>query len=252
MAARAVELAGFNPLILSKKRKSEMYGAQYLHRPIPGMSAVEPFVVKYVLNGSVDVYRDKVYGAGYRGQVSPEDLQETHEGWDIRTTYSNLWARFQDKIHNVPFENGHQVIDVLTAIDSAHYISSIPAPMLCVNPAHQFSSQTVWAVGDAPERGIFSPITTELNTVTCSGEKDTSWYRVANILGYHTAEWPANKRPPIEGIQQVTKPLTTNCDCHPSIHRVGRYGKWQKGVLSHEAYYETEAGLGAEVSTEGL
>lgn len=246
MAAAAAEEAGYDFKIVSKKRKSEMYGAQYLHAPIPGFSADMSFDVKYILQGTADAYRRKVYGDA-RVSVSPEDLAEDHPGWDIRSTYDLLWARYVDHIENFDFDGplvlNSFVNEVLRQGNYSHFISTVPAPLLCMNPSHAFPSQKVWAIGDAPERGIFCPITAaNLNEVICSGE-NTSWYRTANILGYRTAEWPERKRPPIEGVSLVNKPLDTNCDCLPVVHRLGRYGKWQKGVLSHTAYYETLGGL---------
>jgi hypothetical protein len=247
MAAAAAKEAGFDPMIVSKKRKSEMYGAQYLHAQIPGYSPDMSFDVNYTLFGTAEEYRRKVYGNDARVTVSPEDLPEDHEGWDIRETYNNLWMKFQEDIHDVAFESGAEVHGFVNSLLMTgafpHVLSTIPARILCINPAHQFPSQRIWAIGDAPERGIFSPIrAASLNQVICSGG-ESSWYRCANILGYVTAEWPANKRPPLEGVAPVDKPLNTNCDCLPEVHRLGRFGKWQKGVLSHTAYYETLEGL---------
>lgn len=241
-AAHAAELAGFNPIIASKKRKSEMFGAQYLHQTIPELSQ-QSFQVHYQLVGDVQGYKDKVYGPGYRGTVSPDELLGDHEGWDIRSAYDTLWMRYQDKIIELEFGSGDMVDTILQGIPASHYISTIPAPILCSDQSHGFTAQRIWSVGDAPERGIFTPIKTDLNTVVCSGSKDDSWYRKANILGYNTVEWPANKKPPLEGISAVDKPISTNCTCLPYVHRLGRYGKWIKGVLSHEAFYETYAGL---------
>lgn len=256
MAAAAAEESGYEPVIASKKRKSEMYGAQYLHAPIPGFSPDMSFDVKYSLYGTIESYRRKVYG-DIRVTVSPEDLTEDHEGWDIRQTYDNLWHHFVDYIEDTDFSGGGDIqafVDLLLRTGQfAHVLSTIPAPLLCTNPAHAFPSQKVWAIGDAPERGIFCPIKAAgLNQVICSGE-DTSWYRCANILGYTTAEWPQNKKPPYEGVALVEKPIGTNCDCLPDAHRLGRYGKWEKGVLSHTAYYETIKGLNVEAvpATEG-
>lgn len=245
-AAHAVEKADGTPIIVSRKRKSEMFGAQYLHQPIPGISD-EGFTVNYLLEGTAEGYKDKVYGPGYRGTVSPDELLGTHQGWDIRSAYDTLWTRYQSEIIHTPFQGG---ADVVTYCESAraegkigHYLSTLPNNLLCHNPSHSFSAQRVWSIGDAPERGVFSPILTELNTVVCSGDRDSSWYRKSNILGYNTVEWPDKKRPPIEDLSEVVKPIGHNCDCLPYVHRLGRYGKWTKGVLSHEAFYETYAGL---------
>lgn len=258
MAAAAAEEAGCDVTIASKKRKSEMFGAQYLHAPIPGYSPDMSFDVTYELHGTADEYRKKVYG-DTRVRVSPEELAADHEGWDIRTTYDNLWNHFQEDIEPVEFRNYLELEGFLGSVFATgsfnHFVSTIPAPLLCDNPAHAFPSQKVWAIGDAPERGIFCPISAPLNHVMCSGLPDNSWYRCANILGYKTAEWPEKKKPPYEGASLVNKPLGTNCDCLKMVHRLGRYGKWEKGVLSHQSYYETLSGLSnggfdAEVPTE--
>jgi len=246
-AAHAVILAGMKPVIISKRRKSEMFGAQYLHRPIPYVSQ-GGFEVEYRLEGTPEEYAVKVYGPNFKGRVSPEDLVGVHEAWDIRQAYSDLWIKFAPEIIPTVFNTPEELAGILEALvqelDPAHIVSSIPGPLLCQKPEeHGFLMEEVWSIGDAPERGIFSPVTSDMNTVTCSGDLNVGWYRKANILGYNTVEWPGNRRPPFEGIASVRKPIKTNCDCLPSVHRVGRYGKWTKGVLSHEAFYETYHGI---------
>lgn len=244
--AKAVEDAGFHPMIFSKKRKSEMYGAQYLHGPIPDVSPERGFTVRYSLLGSLEGYRDKVYGAGFRGNLSPEDLQPEHDAWDIRQAYNDLWSHFQERIQNIDFASPQEAVAWVSNVGSDYHsvVSTIPAPMLCHNPGHVFQAEKIYAIGDAPERGVFSPIVTPLNEVVCSGWVEDSWYRKSNILGYNTVEWSGKRpKPPLEGVADVLKPIGTTCDCLSWVHRLGRYGKWTKGVLSHEAYYETRVGL---------
>lgn len=249
-AAHAAALAGFDPIIASKKRKSEMYGAQYLHRPIPGLIEGAGFDVTYTLQGTSEIYRQKVYGKDWRGLVSPQEYaEEDHKGWDIRAAYGEAWKLYVDKIQDLPFASSTQVAGFIEAMRLKgvnHLISTIPLPMLCIDQKHGFSSQNVWAIGDAPERGIFSPITSDLNTVVCSGSWDDSWYRKSNILGYNSVEWPEKKKVPIEGVAKVVKPLENNCTCQPDVHRLGRYGLWGKGILSDSAFYETFMGLSPE------
>src|SRR4051812_38354175 len=94
-AAGAVEAAldyeGGDIAIFSRKRKSELFGAQYLHKPIPWATPPKEVTVDYRIIGEPADYKRKVYGNGWLGAVSPEDLQEPHPGWDIRETYDNLW-----------------------------------------------------------------------------------------------------------------------------------------------------------------
>lgn len=240
MAAHAATLAGHDVSVISKKRKSELFGAQYLHGPIPGMTTSAPVRVKYVLQGTSEGYKQKVYGPKSRVVVSPETLENTHDGWDIRSTYDNLWDRYEDKVIHGPSLDGPTVDLLIDRWQPEFVVSSIPAPFLCTDDTHNFRSETVWAIGDAPERGVRCPVRqAPKNTVICNGEDAPAWYRASNIFGYRTAEWPYDKRPPID-VSEVLKPLDTTCTCRPEIMRVGRYGLWRKGVLSHSSFQQVQ------------
>lgn len=236
MAAHAAAMLDHDVVIASKKRKSEMFGAQYLHAPIPVMTKGDPVEVDYILEGTPDQYREKVYGKTSRVEVSPESLSANHLAWDIRQTYDSLWRTYGSFVQNIDLSPRGEVDDMLKHLNADRVISSIPAPFLCKNDNHSFYSEEVWSIGDAPERGVFCPVQVKDNTIICDGTGDVAWYRASNVFGYHTAEWPHRRKPPVESVALVTKPLRTDCDCYPNIMRVGRYGRWQKGVLSHEAF----------------
>jgi hypothetical protein len=228
--------------IVSNKRKSEMFGAQYLHKPIPGISDLHSFVmVDYTILGTdhmsmadaIDQYRRKVYGQFWDGSVSPDELLQQHRAWDIKAAYDKLWEQWQSSIH-------HMVVHpdtVRSAIDSNKYkyiFNTIPMDRLCYQD-HTFRSIKIRAMGDAPDRGQEVPYECEPNTVVCNGMPEPSWYRISNIWGAKTVEWPFSQKVPFQHAE-VMKPLGNNCDCFPEVTRIGRYGTWQKGVLSHEAY----------------
>lgn len=245
IAAHAATLLGHSVIIASKKRKSELYGAQYLHRPIVAMTDTPPVDVRYTLDGTAADYRTKVYGSTSRVQVSPETLEEDHQAWDIRRTYDNLWNRYGPDVQNVDLGKNGDLNEMLKALEPERVYSTIPAPLLCHNDSHSFKGENVWAIGDAPERGLFSPIRVQPNTIQCNGTCDVSWYRASNVFGYATVEW-SGKKPPLEGVAELVKPLSTDCDCHPFIVRIGRYGKWTKGVLSHSAWGDVMTDLAQE------
>lgn len=226
--------------ILSIKRPSQLFGCQYLHEPIPGIDAGDRELVRYMLNGTTDQYREKVYGS-LTPPVSPQQYEGSNYAWDLRRTYGQLWEMFEDRIVDVQL-NAADFVPALSDFMPDVGISSVPAPMLCqFGDRHTFTSVKCWAIGDAPGQtvaDVFGALPSF--TVICSGEEDCSWYRACNVFGYSTVEWPGHKRkPPIEGVVEFSKPLSTNCDCLPSVLRVGRYGTWQKGILSHQAYDAT-------------
>jgi hypothetical protein len=232
-AAHALLQEGYSVEIRSKKRRSEMFGAQYLHREIPGLKA-DHTVVDYQLRGDIDGYRRKVYGDA-EVVVSPESLIGQHEAWDIRAAYWDAWDRYQDLI--TPYALTPASLMDLRLHDFKLVISSVPAPVLCHElDVHRFVAQSIWAIGDAPERGVFCPIPSPPNTVICDGTDTSGYYRISNVFGYKTAEWPDARKPPLDNIAEVHKPIRNNCNCWPDIKRVGRYGAWRKGVLSHHAY----------------
>jgi hypothetical protein len=239
MAVHAAKLAGATRVnVVSKKRKSHLYGAQYLHAPIPGMTESAPVVLRYALRGTVEGYRDKVYGGNSRVEVSPEALTTEHDAWDIRRTYDNLWNAYEALV--IDCEVGPLMVKEAVE-DFDLVINTIPRPSLCTSDAHTFQAEYVWALGDAPDRGQFVPMrrASHNNTVLCSGEPDVAWYRLARVFDHCTVEYPHLNKPPFEEVAEVTKPLSHNCDCHSDdVLHVGRYGKWQKGVLTTDAFTE--------------
>lgn len=229
--------------VFSRKRKSRLFGAQYLHKPIREVTPLESVHVNYELRGTAEQYREKVYGMMWDGTVSPEDLAERHLAWDIRKTYDRLWELYEGMI----IDTGHITFANLHEIDQGGWdiiINTIPRDRLCYR-GHVFGSTEVIAAGDAPELGIDVSATfrCEPDTVICNGEDYPSWYRMSNIFGHTTVEWPKNMRtaPPVLSAQVVQKPTYTDCSCWPGWNHTGRYGSWEKGKLSHEAYDDAYA-----------
>lgn len=227
--------------ILSRKRKSPLYGCQYLHSSIPGLQL--PFErVSYRLVGGMDGYRRKVYGEAEDVDVSPQLLEENHTAYDIRAAYDQLWEQYQGAISDFFFSRGSWRLlqERLKGRGVGLILSSLPAPVLCQeDPECKFESQSIWAMGDAPELGRWASITEDISnrTIICNGDPQVQWYRASKVFGHGTVEWPEGAAPP-HGASRVNKPIKTTCHCNPEVYRIGRYGKWEKGVLSHTAYSE--------------
>jgi len=213
-----------------------------------------------MLIGSIDGYREKVYGTDDPDiNVSPGEFEGTHKIWDLRHTYKVLWREFHHTIidHAVNQRLLHNLSD---SFDMT--FSSIPAPALCEYQdipgeiavrEHEFNYQNVWidslwygpGLDDDPFKfGDYQ------NLVICNGKKiyvgnkaQTGWYRTSLIYGNANTEWSSQAAIPdrinVPGkIFNVRKPINTTCNCWPSIVRAGRYGKWTKGVLTHHAFQE--------------
>lgn len=252
LAAHAAESKGYEVVIFTAPdfggtpRKSELWGCQYLHEPIPGVTGRgERAWVSYELAGDVEAYRAKVYGDAWQGSVSPDEFgpEEPHAAWSLRNAYDRLWTNWLPRI--VPNGMTPQSAVALAADKEAVVLCSVPAPALCLDMEnHKFPSQSIWAMGskgleDAQQR---LPYVAPDNTVLCNGNDAPRWYRAATVFGHSTLEWPAGKKPPISGVAAVSKPLSTECTCHLGDGsrwlRVGRFGQWKKGVLVHTAYFD--------------
>lgn len=226
--------AGYRVDLLAKRlQPSHLYGCQYLHAPIPGHTSLGPVKVSYRLKGTPEEYRRKVYGDSWVGAVSAEDLESHHLAWDLRQTYRSMWdSAITDPRVNLQrvdvtpqyLEKNQTQFNTYKAV-----ISTIPAIWLC-SADHDFELQYVWAVGSTRPGEVC-----EENSIVCDGTSDVNWYRHSRVFGYSTTEW-ADQPPHIFPAAKVDKPLRTNCDCFPDIIRMGRYGRWQKGILVHQVY----------------
>jgi hypothetical protein len=192
--------------------------------------------VEYMLRGTPEDYRRRVYGQMWDGTVSPEDLADDHQAWDIRETYDRLWEMYGGYVQDVEVESAG-IRGLLNSRDVDLIINTIPLPSLCYK-GHIFRGTKIIAAGDAPDMGIDvgSIYRCPPDTVICNGNPEPSWYRISNIFGHTTVEWPQSIKPPIGSAAEVIKPTEHNCDCWPDLLNVGRYGSWTKGVLSHTAY----------------
>lgn len=246
LAAHAAKLMGHSVTIFSKRIKSQMRGAQYMHRAIPELAIERPVKLAYVLHGNVEDYREKVYGdAASDLEVSPQTFAGYHEAWSIRQAYNLLWRMYQGRI--IPTDITQETIMRLMGNYDA-ILSTIPAPLLCYQDRyHHFNKVTVWIDqhwhGGNPELNLERYGTNHV--VICNGKPfdaewphQTGWYRSSLIYSQANTEWVGQsvlQFMPM-GVKAIHKPISTNCNCWPTIVRAGRYGEWRKGVLSHEAF----------------
>lgn len=248
-AAHAAKTRGAEVHIISKLRRSEMYGAQYLHSGIPGLTDDQrQGAVEYRLMGDLDDYLTKVYGPVIpeRNAISKDKLVGVYPAWDIRAAYHRAFDLYRRDVINEPLDKT-SMPNVVAEFHPALIISTVPAPSLCVMPDEvcAFDVRNIWAIGDAPERGIFAPrFSEEANVIVYNGDPSPGWYRYSLINGYASMEWPESTKPPIPEVAIVEKPVGTSCNCwmghkkYPVI-RMGRYGAWNRHGHAHQAYWRT-------------
>lgn len=243
IAAHACRLAGVHFTILSKKRKSELYGSQYLHGPIEDIvGEAEGEWVKYVNVGTPEQYRRKTHGKFWDGIIAPEDFETKHMAWDIRTAYQRLWRKYSDFVVNFDIESYAKLNHFADLALYDVVISSIPRTLWKL-PGEKFTYSQGWTMGDAPERGVFVPYEVDDMTIVCDGSESVHYNRLSKVFGYTTVEWPDHTDTSLlpGGAAKFTKPLRCETDQdnptnHPRWLHVGRFGEWQKGVVVTDAF----------------
>lgn len=241
LVAHAAAQSGHETTILSRKVRSKIGGAQYLHTNIPDLTTKEPDGhAHFEYRGTDQGYAQKVYGdpqavtswGGFMGNVPI---------WNMRRAYDELWDRYEGLIKDSDLDP--IVLETLQE-SGGLTLSTIPRTELCVNSDHSFTRQEVLIWYGRKYTG-------DRDQVIYSGHPDTPWYRFSNLFGWESIEWPARIEVDAPDLIRVKKPISTDCDCLPEIQKLGRYGRWEKKVLSHDAYWEAlrliaraEQGLG--------
>lgn len=257
LAAHACHLEKVGFAIASRKRKSQLYGSQYLHKAIPDLvSELEGQPVKYEVRGTPEEYRRKVHGKWWDGHVAPEEFEADHMAWNIREAYDRLWIKYSKRIYDYSIPTNEEMAEGKDRIAKITYdlgldpsepypfdliISTVPRSLWAL-PGEEFIYSEGWAIGDAPEEGQFVPYPCSDNTIVCDGTSEVSWTRLSKVFGYTTVEWPHHApRPPLRGVVPVVKPLhyrPASQAVNPTANwlHVGRYGEWKKGVVVTDAF----------------
>lgn len=245
LAAHAVRLAGLPTAVFSQPVKSIIGGAQFIHTNIPGITDEKPdAVITYRCEGDEPTYRQKVYGGATVPFTSFPVDGATQDAWSMPAIYDRLWKEFGGNLNEAKVTpewldaNGSRFQAV---------ISSVPLPALCRSmngeqsfhtnmPEHSFHWQVIRVVDECKRPSLPD------NTVLWSGERDIPWYRTSKLFGIGGAEYGGGRDLPFETME-LRKPVRAVCDCFPEVIKVGRFGQFRKGVLSHDGFTGALKGL---------
>jgi hypothetical protein len=243
-AAHAAVGLGAKVLIIAPKQKTPQNGPVTLQHPIPGISTSHPdgYVRQIVVGGSILDYRLKLYG-DVNVNINGDVLRLGYDTWRVQEAYDEMWDRY----HKLIEDNKVQPGDMEWIRRSCDLVvSSAPAYRLCYNgacaepgcaskPMHEFRSVPI-----ALKFGTVYPDQPD-NTIIYNARQHEPWVRSSSIFGVKVTDYKPEDCPDADLI--VQKPLGTNCDCHPKILRVGRYGKWHNLAWIDSAYTDTRAAI---------
>lgn len=235
-AAQAISNLGGEVMIFSKKRPSHIYGAQYLHQPIPDLTNDRPDGYLEVRKlGTANNYARRVYNddttrtSWYRVRDAPI--------WNLRDAYMRAWERWEPQIVNI--ELGYEDVVEFTARFPT-VISTIPRWAICYGD-HCFDSMPIRVTHTFEYTGLSDFFDKDSNVMIYNGTEHGDWYRTSMIFGHPSTEYRIAKQGS-EHLQHDKdsmlgfKVVGTTCDCHPNVKFAGRLGTWQRGVLTHHAF----------------
>lgn len=242
--------------------RSKLGGAQFLHVPLPGdLVSQEPDgVITYRLAGEHMGYQTKVYGAEPVPFVSMERVRDGQEvpAWSLSGIYDRLWEYLitgSEHRVNVVDINAAWLIDLCESGTYDHIICTLPRTAVCLGHAgliersHTFVSQTIRIRNECAFSESLMPDGT--NTIWYDGTRNVSWYRTSMIFGVGSTEWGegAPEKLPYDRVVKAVKPLRTDCNCfNDHVIFAGRYGRWAKGVLTHDGFIKAWEAIAPERS----
>lgn len=229
----------------TKQGKSPVGGAQYLHAPLDDRDEPDG-EIDFVKLGEAEGYRHKIY-PGYETTTSWESYEGIVPAWSLRKVYDKLWDVWGSQIQHRVFDG----MDLVALLDANSYdlvFSSIPLPAICMAPnSHGFPKVDIKI-----SKG--SPLDMD-NVVMYSGREEDLWYRTSRIFGEGWTEFGIlnstdalrvvgmdhldHTHPILHGV----KPLGSDCICFPQVHRIGRFGNWDRKLLLHHVPDQVRAAL---------
>jgi threonine dehydrogenase-like Zn-dependent dehydrogenase len=225
LAAHAAVLADYSPVIYSKEANpSPIHPAVYLHQAIPDVSG-EADVMTIAKWGSARGYAERVYGDPDRPVSFAFLATGGHDAWPLAPIYKHLWRLYSGAVREAEIGPEEAV-----ALDWSYrtVINTAPASALC-HAGHEFPSRPIWIEDGAPAY-------VRQNTMLYNGFSGFSpdWYRASDCFGVRSTEYAHRRANAREGVKVAG--AGTDCDCHSTIIRVGRWAEWTPGVLLHHAF----------------
>lgn len=236
LAALAADEAGAEVTLFDQlPGKATHVGLHYLHDPC-GLD-LEPVVVyNIVLTNDSDKsepYLQYAKKLNIPGDNSLKDLPLRVDGWNLQQAYNLLWERFKDRCeeHTVEPKQLKSLVKEYNLV-----VSTIPLQRL-IPGVSCFGREFKAYLGRPPgmSRALYGNTN---NVVVYNTDMDYDWYRYSCINGL---EWTEGL---VKGDHSIIKPIEPEFkNPYPNLLLTGRWGKWKRGVLAHESYYEVKQRL---------
>jgi hypothetical protein len=238
MAALAAHQEGYGHIHFytshGAQLKSVIHGAQYVHGIIHDLPTwIHPFNVRYRYIGTEEIYRRGIYGDNLApGGTSWGKFGPIEAAWPMREIYD--WAFEELAVESLTIRRDLCPDEIEQMVDYYDYVFNT-APLKAIARHGDFHHETVFI---APTNRYEIP----RDEIHYFGDGRIA-YRASNLMGSPSTEFPFRQRDYIERktrklLVEIQKPLSCSNVDLPGMYRLGRYGKWHKGVLTHHVYEE--------------
>lgn len=243
IAAWACHLAGVDAAVYTNTlTPSPAPGAQYLHSPfvLPWDTAIDPVDITYVKMGTREDYSEKIYGPGFDPSDTSWDRFPSGvvKGWPLHKIYEMIHGIFLPRF-------------VIADVGRAKMWELLEEHDIVFNtsPGHQFTldlfpemnTESVWIKTNHDK---FDPHAST-GLIVYEGSLSVPHYRYSFLEGRESWEYPEDYGDPGCGAILVKKPLYLHSPMmDPRIIPIGRFGKWQKGVLVDSVFGEVSRAIG--------
>lgn len=241
ISAYAAERNELEPVIYAEHRRpSVVNDDMFLQQPLPGFEV--PYLgnalIDYIKWGHRELYAEKVYGSPDAPVSWDNVVWGRHPAWWLKPIYAELWERYAGNITETI------VTPSVAAVIAKNYhvtISTLPAPVLCGFPEqHVFSERATWLARRKNQYGGYYDKRERQEMIYNGDPAQARWFRHTNLNGWLT--WEYGEVPPESEVSKDCpvmpgkKFLSNTCNCHPGIQRVGRWARWERGILNHHTY----------------
>lgn len=251
VAAHAV--AQFDPdatiVMYGPNRAPIQTGARFFEREIPGLDTVNR-MCRVESIGDFDDYKTKI-GNPISKYFKPRPDFLAFNYWEA---YQELWKIYNSTV--IQLEPDYELIHGNTWDDFDYLFNTAARPNFYPKEDHQmFAATRHWRIDDSDD-GPRNPYVVGyakhgLNKMIFDGSPSSSWFRITQLFGLMSVEWPFNKKPPITGTYLEILPLgvpkelglrhvTPNWRGTKALAHVGAVAQWLPSTDVGEVYGQVQ------------
>lgn len=224
LAAWAVMQSGHSPVIFDRMDTAVTpRGFVFLHDPCGLPMKAE--TIHILEQGTAEAYAEKVYDGRLTGkQVSFGKYAGVREGYQPAEALAMLNGLQHGMVKDRNFENWDEILELRENFERVIFT----LPINRFFEGRWLSRRGSVASFKLDEGEVLK------NFCVYNSNPDIPWHRAGSMFGYAFYEYPVV----ISGHQPIVK-VQPGGSLLPSVERVlftGRFGRWNKDILSHHAY----------------